>query len=62
VRKGSRAGARCDGISKSEVSRICQQLDGQVDAFGVGGADLSAGTGLRGLQDRVAALDGTGHG
>src|SRR5215207_1402875 len=26
---------------------------------GVGGVDLAAGTGLRGLQDRVAALDGT---
>jgi signal transduction histidine kinase len=26
---------------------------------GVGGADESAGTGLRGLADRVAALDGT---
>lgn len=25
---------------------------------GVGGADINAGTGLRGLQDRVAALDG----
>ena len=26
---------------------------------GCGGADPSAGTGLRGLRDRVAALDGT---
>jgi signal transduction histidine kinase len=26
---------------------------------GVGGADEGAGTGLRGLADRVAALDGT---
>jgi signal transduction histidine kinase len=26
---------------------------------GVGGADPSAGSGLRGLSDRVAALDGT---
>jgi signal transduction histidine kinase len=26
---------------------------------GVGGADESTGTGLRGLADRVAALDGT---
>ena len=26
---------------------------------GVGGADIEAGTGLRGLQDRLAALDGT---
>jgi signal transduction histidine kinase len=26
---------------------------------GVGGADAGAGSGLRGLADRVAALDGT---
>jgi signal transduction histidine kinase len=26
---------------------------------GVGGADAARGSGLRGLQDRVAALDGT---
>jgi signal transduction histidine kinase len=26
---------------------------------GIGGADASAGSGLRGLADRVAALDGT---
>ena len=26
---------------------------------GVGGADLDAGTGLRGLEDRVAALEGS---
>ena len=26
---------------------------------GVGGADLRAGSGLRGLDDRLAALDGT---
>ena len=25
---------------------------------GVGGADIEGGTGLRGLQDRLAALDG----
>jgi len=32
--------------------RVCVEDDG------VGGADLSAGTGLRGLRDRVDALDG----
>jgi signal transduction histidine kinase len=26
---------------------------------GIGGADLDAGTGLRGLEDRVAALEGS---
>jgi signal transduction histidine kinase len=31
----------------------------EIDDNGVGGADESAGTGLRGLADRVAALDGT---
>jgi signal transduction histidine kinase len=31
----------------------------EIDDDGVGGADESAGTGLRGLADRVAALDGT---
>jgi signal transduction histidine kinase len=39
--------ARNDGIVEVEVSDD-----------GVGGADPAAGTGLRGLQDRVAALDG----
>jgi signal transduction histidine kinase len=28
---------------------------------GVGGADLAGGTGLRGLADRVAALNGSLH-
>jgi signal transduction histidine kinase len=31
----------------------------EVQDDGVGGADPTAGTGLRGLADRVAALDGT---
>jgi signal transduction histidine kinase len=30
-----------------------------VDDDGAGGARIGAGTGLRGLQDRLAALDGT---
>ena len=30
-----------------------------VEDDGVGGADLETGTGLRGLRDRLAALDGT---
>jgi len=30
-----------------------------VDDDGVGGARIGAGTGLRGLQDRLAALDGS---
>jgi signal transduction histidine kinase len=31
----------------------------RVDDDGVGGARIGAGSGLRGLQDRLAALDGT---
>jgi signal transduction histidine kinase len=35
------------------------QLRIEVDDDGVGGADIAGGTGLRGLADRVAALDGS---
>jgi PAS domain S-box-containing protein len=35
------------------------QLDVEVGDDGVGGADLDAGSGLLGLRDRVAAVDGT---
>lgn len=31
----------------------------EISDDGIGGADIGGGTGLRGLQDRVAALDGT---
>jgi signal transduction histidine kinase len=31
----------------------------EVTDDGIGGADSAAGSGLRGLEDRVAALDGT---
>ena len=34
------------------------QLEVEIDDDGVGGADASSGTGLRGLSDRIAALDG----
>ena len=36
-----------------------RRLTVEVEDDGVGGADLSRGSGLRGLADRVAALDGT---
>ena len=36
-----------------------QQLEVEVRDDGVGGADASAGSGLRGLADRVSALHGT---
>ena len=35
------------------------QLDVMVDDDGVGGADAGAGSGLQGLRDRLAALNGT---
>jgi signal transduction histidine kinase len=41
------------------VSRMDDRLVVEIADDGVGGADATAGTGLRGLGDRVAALDGT---
>ena len=48
------------GASRVEVSALAQDgvLQVQVRDDGVGGATLSAGTGLVGLNDRVAALNG----
>ena len=47
----------------SRVTVRIQAVDGVLEAEvaddGVGGADPDAGTGLRGLADRVAALDGS---
>jgi signal transduction histidine kinase len=40
------------------IVRINGQVDVQVSDDGVGGADPAQGSGLRGLSDRVAALDG----
>ena len=40
------------------VGRSDGQVDIQVSDDGVGGADPALGSGLRGLSDRVAALDG----
>jgi PAS domain S-box-containing protein len=41
------------------IARNGRRLEVEVGDDGVGGADPAAGTGLRGLADRVAALDGT---
>jgi signal transduction histidine kinase len=41
------------------VERANGSLTVEVADDGVGGADLSSGSGLRGLQDRLAALDGS---
>jgi signal transduction histidine kinase len=42
-----------------EVRRAAEKVTVVVTDDGVGGADASRGSGLRGLADRVAALDGT---
>ncbi len=53
VAKYARAGsARVDVVRRGDVTRV------EVRDDGVGGADPAQGTGLRGLADRVAALDG----
>jgi len=47
---------------KATVQVCCEggrRLDVEVEDDGVGGADPAGGTGLRGLADRVAVLDGT---
>ena len=41
-----------------DVSRTADGLRVEIDDDGVGGADAAAGSGLRGLADRVGALDG----
>jgi signal transduction histidine kinase len=41
------------------AERVGDQLCIEVADDGIGGADLSRGTGLRGLADRVAALNGS---
>ena len=41
------------------VERRNGALEVEVSDDGTGGADPDAGTGLRGLADRVAALDGS---
>jgi signal transduction histidine kinase len=41
------------------VERLGDEVLVAVDDDGVGGADVRHGTGLRGLEDRLAALDGT---
>ena len=41
------------------VRHVNGSVSVEVSDDGVGGADVSAGSGLRGLQDRLAAVDGT---
>ena len=47
--------ARCATVT---VERAADRVVAEVADDGVGGADVSKGSGLRGLSDRVAALDG----
>jgi signal transduction histidine kinase len=46
------------GEARVEIRRAGDDVVVTVEDDGVGGADADAGTGLRGLQDRLAALDG----
>jgi signal transduction histidine kinase len=45
--------------ARVEIHRERDDVVVEVQDDGVGGADIGAGTGLRGLADRIAALDGT---
>lgn len=44
--------------ARISIARVNGQVEVEVRDDGVGGADPAAGSGLRGLADRVAALDG----
>jgi signal transduction histidine kinase len=46
-------------FARVELHRSGSDLIVTVTDDGAGGADIAAGTGLRGLQDRLAAVDGT---
>jgi signal transduction histidine kinase len=52
--------ARYAHATKATVSVTREDGNAIIDVSdnGIGGADINGGTGLRGLQDRVAALDG----
>jgi signal transduction histidine kinase len=45
--------------ARVEIRRVNDAIVVTVSDDGVGGANVDSGTGLRGLQDRLAALDGT---
>jgi signal transduction histidine kinase len=45
--------------ARVEIRREREHVHVSVDDDGAGGARISAGTGLRGLEDRLSALDGT---
>ena len=60
VAEGLTNASRYAGANRVEIEAV--RVDGllrvEVRDDGCGGADASAGSGLRGLADRVAALDG----
>jgi len=45
--------------ARVDIRRTQDEVVVEVHDDGVGGADMAAGTGLRGLADRIAALEGT---
>jgi signal transduction histidine kinase len=45
--------------ARVQIRRVAEGVEVAVSDDGVGGADIERGTGLRGLQDRLAALDGS---
>jgi signal transduction histidine kinase len=52
---------KCAGASRAMISvrRVRQRLEVVIEDDGVGGADPTRGSGLRGLSDRVETLGGT---
>jgi signal transduction histidine kinase len=46
-------------VASVSLARVDEFLRVEVDDNGQGGADAAAGSGLRGLEDRVTALGGT---
>ena len=50
--------ARADHATVS-VERVADKLIVEISDDGVGGADMARGSGLRGLSDRLSALDGS---
>jgi signal transduction histidine kinase len=46
-------------VARVAVSRVGHRVVVKVADDGVGGADLTRGSGLRGLADRIGALGGT---
>ena len=50
---------RTEAIHRQRMVALGDELRVEVRDDGIGGADPRSGSGLRGLADRLAALDGT---